>query len=1057
MKSIAATLFLLLAAMPLLGGQSAPLGTLLSKAYPQLRDNDPVVVVVYLTDKGNIDRFRLSKAQAFVSARSVARRLKVRPAGAVVDERDYPLEASYVQTIARDVLSVRHQLKWFNAVSVTATKSQIETMRRLPFVREIEMVARWKKKPDDEQASPYKESASERSVQGTSSLNYGTSFTQVNQINVPPVHDLGIYGQGIVIGVFDNGFRNPFHQAFDSMKIIATHDFVDHKESVIPNNPNTGFGSHGVWTLSTIGGYWPGELIGPAFKASFILARTENDSSETPIEEDNWARAVEWADSIGVDVTSTSLGYLTFDAPYTSLTAQDMNGHTALITLAADRADSLGIVVVNSAGNEGPGDGTTNTLIAPADGINVITAGAVAANGTRASFSSVGPTTDVPPRIKPDIMAMGVGVKAASSTDTVNYVSVSGTSFSCPLSAGAAALILCAHPSLTPFQVREAMRNTANNASTPNNQYGWGIVNTLAAIDYYGSPRFGHIVGTVFEDRNGDGVKEWGETGVPGIAVHLAGAAPESTFTDTLGRYLFDTLGTGSYTLTRIVPPGWIRTSPLPDLDTISIDSLNSTMTAQNFGIFKLGSIAGSVFADLNSNSIRDGGDTGLAHWKIILSGAISDSTFTDSAGNYSFPNLGPGTYFVSESTSTGWVQSAPIDNGLYTVSMHSGLDSAGLLFGNTAAPTSNFAMNSGWNLLSLPRMVTDVRKATIYPSAISSAFGYSHGYAVIDTLAQGAGFWLKFASPQNVVIPGSLINADTVPLVAGWNLIGALSDTLSVDSIVQQPGGIITSSYFGYSAAYDPTAALAPARGYWVKASVPGVLIRHASAGPMTSARHPRPLTEKMNSIQLSDRAGRSQTLYFGPAGGSVSSAGAFELPPLPPEGAFDARFASQRYVEFTGGTGSSYPLQISSAAYPITVRWNVAGGDLYSLVSDGQVTQMAGAGKAQITKPTGSIAVVSGPGTRVAAPSAFGLDQNYPNPFNPMTDIRYQITEVREVSLTIYDVLGRRVATLVDGVKQPGEYTVRWDASGYPSGVYFYRLTAGAFSSTKKLVIMK
>ena len=137
-------------------------------------------------------------------------------------------------------------------------------------------------------------------------MSYGPSYTQLDQIKVPELHALGYYGQGVTVGVFDNGFRLLTHHAFDSMHIIATYDFVDHKVSVVPNNPSTSFGSHGVNTLSTIGGYYPGQLIGPAFKADFILARTENDSSETPVEEDNWAMAIQWADSIGVDVTSTS-------------------------------------------------------------------------------------------------------------------------------------------------------------------------------------------------------------------------------------------------------------------------------------------------------------------------------------------------------------------------------------------------------------------------------------------------------------------------------------------------------------------------------------------------------------------------------------------------------------------------------------------------------------------------------------------------------------------------------------------------------------------------------
>jgi subtilisin family serine protease len=231
-------------------------------------------------------------------------------------------------------------------------------------------------------------------------------------------------------------------------------------------------------------------LIGPAFGASFILARTENDSSETPIEEDNWVAAIEWADSIGVDVTSTSLGYLDYGPPYTSWTWQNMDGNTTLITRAADMAVAKGIVVVNSAGNNGFNP-SRNTLNAPADGDSVIAVGAVSSNGTRASFSSVGPTTSIPPRIKPDVMAQGTAVRCASATDTVEYIYNQGTSLACPLVAGVVALMLHAKPNATPMQIADALRSTASQPSTPDNQMGWGIINAAGAISYItGGPPF---------------------------------------------------------------------------------------------------------------------------------------------------------------------------------------------------------------------------------------------------------------------------------------------------------------------------------------------------------------------------------------------------------------------------------------------------------------------------------------------------------------------------------------------------------------------------------------
>jgi subtilisin family serine protease len=236
--------------------------------------------------------------------------------------------------------------------------------------------------------------------------------------------------------------------------------------------------------LSIIGGFKEGELVGPAYGANFILAKTENTDSETPIEEDNWIAGIEWADSIGVDVTSTSLSYLDYDSPYTSYTWQDMDGNTALITIAADLAAGKGIVVVNSASNNG-NNSSHNTLGAPADGDSVFTIGSVTSSGVRSSFSSVGPTVDG--RIKPDLMAMGSNVYHAGSFGN-QYYAGSGTSFSCPLVAGVCALILQKNPLLTPMEVLQLLRSTATQSNNPDNLYGWGIIDALDAINNIAVP-----------------------------------------------------------------------------------------------------------------------------------------------------------------------------------------------------------------------------------------------------------------------------------------------------------------------------------------------------------------------------------------------------------------------------------------------------------------------------------------------------------------------------------------------------------------------------------------
>jgi serine protease AprX len=445
---------------------------------------------VYLTDKPGLAR----QADALVSERSLERRRRVLPPSLVVDQTDLPVDERYVAAIVQTGALLRERSKWLNAVSLSATPAQLRALAALPCVRLIEPLLRGGRRrvfsnAETAPATPVAPAGPEVAARSTASrLSYGASLTQVTSVNAVPVHDAGNGAEGILIGVFDNGFRLPDHEAFAQMKIVATYDFVDRKVSVVPRDTSPGFGDHGVETLSTIGGYAPGTLIGPAYGASFILCRTENDSSETPAEEDKWIAAIEWADSIGVQVTSTSLGYLDYDSSYTSWTWHDMDGRTTPISRAATMAARKGIIVVNSAGNEGIGPNfpNQNTLIAPADADSVLAVGALTPSGSRASFSSVGPTTSVPPRIKPDVMAQGTSVVVAYAYEPSMYTTARGTSFSCPLAAGAAALILKAVPTATPMQIINTMKSTASRASTPDNAYGWGTVNTVAAINALG-------------------------------------------------------------------------------------------------------------------------------------------------------------------------------------------------------------------------------------------------------------------------------------------------------------------------------------------------------------------------------------------------------------------------------------------------------------------------------------------------------------------------------------------------------------------------------------------
>lgn len=440
------------------------------------------LIWIFFNDKGPDVSGRLSDPELFLTKESIRRRQKRIKSEIKFDERDLRVDQNYINELKAEGVQIKQVSKWFNAVSCYADKMQISKIASLRSVKKMDLVMKYNKNyeetenfTDANQLNPGDYSPS--------SMNYGQSLGQASIINVPPVHDEGVSGEGILIAVFDAGFDNLGHNCFSSIrsKGLRTYDFVNGDTIVADGSGRMGQGWHGTLTLSLVCGYDPGFLVSPAFNSRFLLAKTENTGSETPLEEDNWIAAAEWADSLGAEIISSSLGYLEFDPPYPSYTWESMDGNTALITKAADIAVSKGIIVVVSSGNEGYNI-SHNTLSAPADGDSVITVGAVKSTRVRASYSSVGPTSDG--RIKPEVMAMGsnnyTAKYGAGSTGYIN--SSSGTSLACPMVAAACALILSVNPDLSPIQVREILKSTADNSSSPDNLTGWGIIDAFSAV-----------------------------------------------------------------------------------------------------------------------------------------------------------------------------------------------------------------------------------------------------------------------------------------------------------------------------------------------------------------------------------------------------------------------------------------------------------------------------------------------------------------------------------------------------------------------------------------------
>jgi len=468
LKILSTILFIVFIVIPL-PGQSLKVSGRLNKQIDAGAKN--ITVWIYFADKGiSLDKIN-SGTITSISQRALKRREKVIKDSELYNKYDLPVYEPYVNRIEQYLQKRRIESRWLNAVSAEVKMSDIKKIAAFPFVQKIDMINAYKRKeslPETDSASLKKTNAN---LVGDS-LAY---LVQIQQIKADKMHEKGTYGQGVLICMLDDGYRlYRSHEVFDSLDVVKTWDFIN-SDSTVDDTDYSSEGFHGSMTLSTIGGYSPGKLIGTAYKASFMLGKTEIDSAEWPIEEDYWVAGLEWADAEGADIVSSSLGYIDW------YTWQDMDGQTPVTTQATIIAEQKGLLVVNSAGNEGTCD-TCNTLIAPADGEFVLTVGAVTSSGYRSSFSSIGPTYDG--RIKPDVMAMGTAVTVASYSNTQGYGLANGTSFSCPLTAGAAALLLSANSGVTPAQIRMAMRLTAGNASNPDRYMGWGIINTDFA-DYY--------------------------------------------------------------------------------------------------------------------------------------------------------------------------------------------------------------------------------------------------------------------------------------------------------------------------------------------------------------------------------------------------------------------------------------------------------------------------------------------------------------------------------------------------------------------------------------------
>jgi len=367
------------------------------------------------------------------------------------------------------------------------------------------------------------------------------------------------------------------------------------------------------------------------------------------------------------------------------------------------------------------------------------------------------------------------------------------------------------------------------------------------------------------------------------------------------------------------------------------------------------------------------------------------------------------------------------------------------------ADTTVTMVVVGGWNMISLPLITSETHKDSLFPTSSSNAFYFDDGYVADDSLDRRKGYWLKFAGDDTVSLFGTAVHADTIGVIEGWNLVGSISDPIDTGAVTTVPAGITLSRFWGYDVGtgYVHAQSIVPGAGYWVKASSAGGIVLDAAA--IARPRAAKDPSAGLNTLVIEDARGMRQTLRFGemPAGAVREDE---EMPP-PPPGLFDARFAGGAGVEYYPDDGEGrFTAMVSSAIWPVTVRWEMADGDGRAITLNGSV-KMTGTGSAVI-ETRGPIEITAGAPT---APAKYSLRQNYPNPFNPATKISFDLPEQTEIRLTLYDMLGRRVAVLAEGGAAPGTHTVDFDATGHPSGLYFYKLEAGRFSETRKMTILK
>ena len=419
---------------------------------------------VYLHTKGEAG-YRVDKPEAFLSAEAIARRERM---GIAVEADDCPIAPAILDQLAQTGVKPILTSKWMRTVVVESEDYGVEqTLRQLPMVDSVQFV--WQ----GEATAPLDRVESGERLAPTKEPKkspYGYALGQIKLLNGLKLHRAGFRGQGMRVAVIDAGFLNADRmRVFDSLRLLGTYNVVSPGQSVFAED------EHGTKVLSCLAANAPGWMVGTAPEASYWLIKSEDSRSEYPIEEDYYVAALEFADSVGVAVVSSSLGYYTFDDDSLSYTQADLDGHTAFISRAAHRAAEKGLLLFSSGGNEG--NSTWEKITFPADTEGVLTVGSMTSQKERSRFSSKGLTADG--RIKPDLVALGSGSCVVVGSGEISYGS--GTSFATPILAGMGICLWQALPQLSPQELIDLLRQSGSQAERPDAELGYGLPNLYKA------------------------------------------------------------------------------------------------------------------------------------------------------------------------------------------------------------------------------------------------------------------------------------------------------------------------------------------------------------------------------------------------------------------------------------------------------------------------------------------------------------------------------------------------------------------------------------------------